>query len=115
MPDPDTSAQLGNYLRMVDPLLALAEELARLTRKATAPKAQRRGSTIRPGVRTPLWNAIVAQVRPLLARYGEKSKLARILGVPPQRVHDYFIARTQAPDAERTLLLIVWLAGRRAG
>jgi hypothetical protein len=115
MPDPVTSGQLSSYLRMVDPLVSLAEELARLTRKTTAPKPQRRGSTLRPGLRTPLWNALIAQVRPMLGRYGEKSKLARILGVPPQRVHAYFGARSQTPDAERTLLLLVWLAGRRTG
>jgi uncharacterized alpha-E superfamily protein len=54
-------------------------------------------------------------VHPWLGRYGEKSRLARVLGVPPQRVHDYFIARRAAPDAERTLLILHWLVQRRQG
>jgi hypothetical protein len=62
-----------------------------------------------------MWNALARLAQPYLGRYGEKSKLARILGVPPQRVHAYFVAHDQTPDAERTLVLIAWLAGRRAG
>ena len=94
----------------------LAVELARLAAAQLPPPPRvRRGATLRPGARTPLWSAVAQAVRPHLSRRGEKSKLARILGVPPQRVHDYFKAGTQAPDAERTLLLLVWLAGKRDG
>jgi len=62
-----------------------------------------------------MWNALVHSVAPLLRPWGEKSRLARILGVPPQRVHDYFVRRTAAPDAERTLQLMHWLVRRRQG
>ena len=53
-------------------------------------------------------------MRPQLRRRGEKINLGRELGVPPQRIHEYFVARTAAPDAERTLALLVWLARRPA-
>ncbi len=33
-----------------------------------------------------------------------------MLGVPAQRVHDYFIRRSAMPDTERVLLLLGWLA-----
>jgi len=35
--------------------------------------------------------------------------------VPRQRVNDYLQARTACPDAERTLLLLCWVALRRQG
>lgn len=62
-----------------------------------------------------MWNALVQSVQPYLARRGEKIKLGRILGVPPQRIHEYFVARTATPDAERTLALAYWLVQRREG
>jgi hypothetical protein len=70
------------------------------------------GATLRPGTETPLWNALVLGIRPHLRRYGEKSRLGRILGVPPQRVYTYFNSRQQMADAERTLMLLAWLAQR---
>jgi hypothetical protein len=33
-----------------------------------------------------------------------------MLGVPAQRVHDYFVRQSAMPDAERLLLLLGWLA-----
>jgi len=35
--------------------------------------------------------------------------------VPRQRVDDYIIGRKRLPDAERTLLLLHWLAARQKG
>ena len=110
------SAQLNQSLQLVDPLVAVAQGLTRAANRArTGLTRRRRGSTLRPGPQTPMWNALVLAVCPLLRPYGKKSKLARILRVPPQRVHDYFVARRAAPDAERTLLLLNWLAQRRQG
>lgn len=76
------------------------------------PKAPRpkRGGTIRPGPKTPLWNALAQTVRPHLRRWGAKTNLGRMFGVPPQRVHEYFRANSAAPDAERVLQILVWLA-----
>jgi len=71
------------------------------------------GATLRPGSRTPLWNRLVLQIRPLLKPRGEKAQLARLLGVHRQAVNEYFVSRTRMPDAERTLLLLEWVEARR--
>jgi ribosomal protein L30/L7E len=89
-----------------------------LTEKAKAPRAARRGrggETLRPGAETPLWNALVAQVRPLLKGHGEQAKLARLLGLHRQSIHAYFSAVNRMPDAERTLQLLAWLVAQRQG
>lgn len=54
------------------------------------------------------------RVEPLLKKRGEKAKLGRELGVSRQQIFAYFNKRTVAPDAERTLRLIVWLAQAEA-
>lgn len=116
MPSYPTHPRLETVFAVTDALVRLSQELARLAAsQLPPPKHRRRGATIRPGPATPMWNAVVQSVRPYLSRRGEKIKLGRILGVPPQRIHEYFVAGTAAPDAERTLLLILWLAQRRAG
>lgn len=108
-----SAARLTHSLEFVEPLAMLAEALLRAAQNIPEPRRTRRGATLRPGARTPLWNALVHLVQPHLHRYGAKSQLGRILGVPPQRVHAYFVSRTQSPDAERTLLLLTWLAQRK--
>lgn len=98
---------------VVAELLVLpAEELARAAARQLLRQPARRNATLRPGIDTPLWNALVVAVRAQLRRRGEKINLGRELGVPPQRIHEYFVARTAAPDAERTLTLLIWLARR---
>jgi hypothetical protein len=67
------------------------------------------GATLRPGPATPLWNALVREVRMELRRRGDKVRLGRLLGLPRQRVHDFLVGRGRMPDAERTLLLMEWL------
>ena len=90
--------------------------LARIARRHLKPRTPRpRNATLRPGVDTPLWLALVAVVRPYLRRRGEKALLARVLGVHPPRIHEFFISRTAAPDAERTLLLLQWVKAKQAG
>ncbi|HVU25533.1 MAG TPA: hypothetical protein VHE13_15500 [Opitutus sp.] len=95
--------------------LAARELLLATAQQLPAPKRRRRGATVRPGPSTPMWNSLIEAVRQELKRRGEKSKLARILGVPPQRVYDYLQVRSAMPDAERTLLLLLWLSQRRTG
>lgn len=97
-------------------MAVLIRELARLA-MATVPPRRRpaRGATLRPGVRTPMWNALAHTVRPLLVKHGEKIKLARLLGLPPQRIHEFFRTGAAMPDAERTLLLLHWVSQRTAG
>lgn len=104
--------QLRALLQLADLLAQQGEELARAAARHVLRPPPRRNATLRPGPDTPLWNALVAAVRAQLRRRGEKINLGRELGVPPQRIHEYFVARTAAPDAERTLTLLVWLARR---
>jgi hypothetical protein len=73
------------------------------------------GATLRPGPGTPLWNTLVDETLPLLRRRGSKAQLARILGVPRQRLQDCLKARTACLDAERTLLLLCWVSARQQG
>lgn len=73
------------------------------------------GETLRPGPETPLWNELSLALRNQKWKYGEKANLARILGVPRQRVDDYIVGRRRLPDAERTLSLVHWLAARHQG
>lgn len=78
--------------------------------KPQPPMARRSiGATLRPGPATPLWNALVKEVRKELRRRGDKVRLGRLLGLPRQRVHDFLVGRGRMPDAERTLLLMEWL------
>jgi hypothetical protein len=91
---------------------AAVKSAAKGAQRMTRPK---RGVTLKPGVDTPLWNELANAVKAQLGRRGEKAKLARILGVPRQRVHDLFNKRSALPDAERTLLLLAWLQARNQG
>ena len=92
-----------------------AESARRIGRHLREQTRVRVGATLRPGSSTPLWNALVASLRPWLQRRGEKALLARLLGVPRQRVHDFLVGRGRMPDAERTLLMLEWLAARQRG
>ena len=100
---------------LIDMLLETANIVAeeRRAQAAKAAKAGRRsvrsmGITLRPGPDTVLWNAVFAQLAPYVNRYGNQAKLGRVLGVPRQRIHAYFVACTQMPDAERLLILLTW-------
>jgi len=111
-----THPQLESLLA-VSGVIADAAEIAvrsgqRQIRRALLP---RRGQTLRPGVDTPLWNALVAELRSKLSRRGEKVKLGRFLGVPRQRIDEFVTGRRALPDAERTLLLLCWLDAKNRG
>ncbi len=108
--------QLQPAAMLVEGLSVVARESARRINRSLGERAAARaGVTLRPGSATPLWNALIASVRPWLNRRGEKVQLARLLGVPRQRVHDFLVGRGRMPDAERTLLLLEWLAARQRG
>ena len=99
-------------LLFVEDLIQAAVEAARAVRVVQtrdAPRPLRRRLTRRPGVDTPLWNELVRQVRSHLRRRGAKAQLARLLGLPRQRLQDCLKAKTACLDAERTLLLLGWL------
>jgi transcriptional regulator with XRE-family HTH domain len=68
-----------------------------------------------PGEATPLWNAVAEMLQLELQPYGSKSRLARFLGVPPQRVSDWLRGRRRLPNAETLLQILYWLNESRAG
>lgn len=107
-------AVFGYQSSYVDELVAAARATAARKRaQALArrdPNRVRRGLTLRPGPETPLWNELVRRVRPHLRAYGSKAQLARLLGLPRQRLQDCLKAGSASLDAERTLLLLGWLA-----
>jgi hypothetical protein len=107
-------------LRQLEPiaagLVAAAEVAARTTRrKYREHRRMRRGSVMRPGPDTPLWNELAREVSAQFFRYGEKAKLARLLRITRQRLHLLLVAKNSCPDAERTLQLLAWLAARKRG
>jgi len=96
-----------------------ADLAARESARALAGKIRRqprlRGLTLQPGEHTPLWNELVRQALPHLAKRGSKAQLARVLGLPRQRLQDCLKSKKACLDAERTLLLLSWLAARHQG
>ena len=109
-------AQLRQILPLIELLVIAAEESTKAARKAYRELTRkRRGATLRPGPHTPLWNELVQAARAQVMGYGGKARLARVLGVPRQRVDQYLRAKSACPDAERTLLLLAWVHARRNG
>lgn len=96
-------------------LLEAAEQAVRRSAEKHKRRPPKRGLTLQVGIDTPLWNELVRQVVPLLRTRGSKVHLARILGLPRQRLQVCLKARTASLDAERTLLLLAWLATQRRG
>ncbi len=114
------SSRLPASLRPIEPLAEGVVAAAALTAKAATKTykvlRRRRGyAALRPGPDTPLWNELARACAEQLTRYGDKAKLARILGVPRQRVHLLLVTKTAYPDAERALQLLAWLSARRKG
>lgn len=108
-----TPARLGMIFDLVEGLESVAVELAREMRKRRKSTPRSRGKTLRPGVDTPLWNALVSTAKPQLAKRGAKTMLARELALNPSRVTEFFVKQSAMPDAERTLELLLWLVRRR--
>lgn len=107
-------SQLNLPAGVTDALIAAGESMAADTRKTLRiSRRGARGDTLKPGSQAPLWNSLVAQVRPHLKTHGESAKLARLLGLHRQAIHAYFTAGTRMPDAERTLQLLAWLAAKK--
>lgn len=111
------SSSMGRLDLPVGLILILLEAAEQAARKALAKPKRRlpkRGLTLMPGADTPLWNELVRQVMPLIRRWGSKVQLARILGVPRQRLQVCLKAKSAFLDAERTLLLLAWLAAQHS-
>jgi hypothetical protein len=107
---------MGNHGLFQAAVNGLFEELIAASRdiaagKAKAAKARKaRGRGASEAASGALWQALAARVAPHLAKRGAKAMLARELGVSRQQIHCYFKTRTTAPDADRVLRLLVWLA-----
>ena len=113
---PPQMRPVGAVIGILEELGALAVEQAqRAVQRRKDARRPRRGATLRPGEDTPWWPAVVEKMRPHLRVRGAKANLARVLEVPRQRVHDYFVSGTQMPDAERMIQVLLWLAAREAG
>lgn len=104
---------LINFLDKAAEVTALAAK--RYYRERKRRPRNGRYAALQPGPETPLWNELARMCERQLTRYGSKAKLGRILGVPRQRIHQLLVAKTACADAERTLLLLGWLATRRKG
>jgi len=100
-----------------DALLGIYDGLTAAARAAARQARRRRGlyQTLPPGAQTPLWNELVQQARPFLAKRGSKVRLARFLGIPRQRLYVCLKAGRGCLDAERTLRLLCWLTARQQG
>ncbi len=92
-----------------------AATAARATYQAATRKKRGPRHKVRPGLDTPLWNALASELRRALLPYGSKARLARHLGLPRQRLQDYLKGGARVPDGETTLRLIHWLGEMRAG
>jgi plasmid maintenance system antidote protein VapI len=62
-----------------------------------------------------MWNVLAARLRDRTRPYGAQARLARYLGVPRQRLHNFLVGRSRLPDAELTLRLLHWLAEAESG
>lgn len=96
-------------------LLAAGEKLVDEARHKVRPRRWQSYHTVRPGAATPLWNILAAQLRTELGAFGAKVRLARYLGIPRQRLHNFLTDPSRMPDAELTLRMLHWLVEKRAG
>jgi hypothetical protein len=112
---PPYHPRVAPVFEIIEWLIEAAAQSARRTAGRVHHRPRKRGFTLQPGPDTPLWNELVRQVAPRLRRRGSKVHLARILGVSKHRIQVCLKARTGALDAERTLLLLAWLAAQRQG
>jgi hypothetical protein len=96
--------------------LAVAAETG-WKRAHSALRPRRPGSyrTRRPGTETPMWNVCVALLRGELQKHGAKTRLARYLGIPRQRLNDFLTGKNRLPDAELALRMLHWLSESRSG
>ena len=117
--DPMIHPRIKIWLELAGLLAEAAEAGSKMVAKELEKKLKprRKGNflTRRPGTDTPLWNACAQLLAAELKKRGSKVHLARYLGVPKQRVTDYFRGHRRMPDAETLLQMMEWLAHKRAG
>ena len=84
----------------------------RRARGRKAAREARPGQALFAGVNTPLWNALALALKSECRKRGDQVKLARMVGLPRQRMNNFLHGKGGLPDAERTLVLLNWLAAR---
>ena len=110
------SPSLGLTLELSAALVDAAIRTAQLAvTSARPPTRSPKGRSLKPGSATPLWNEVAGAALAHLSRRGDHVRLARLLGVPRQRLHEILKSRRYLPDAECTLLLLVWLQAKQSG
>jgi len=108
--------RLETLLAVSGAIVDVAEIAARSAQRQIRRKLNPcRGQTLRPGIDTPLWNALMLTLKSSVAKRGAKVKLGRYLGLPRQRIDDFLNRRSALPDAERTLLLLHWIDAHNRG
>ena len=112
---PYVHPRLATLFSIAEVLELAAREMAieARKRKDTRKPKSGRGTTLRPSMETPLWNAMIAMVKPHLKQRGKRALLARELRLHRPRIGEYFDRQSAMPDAERTLELLIWL-GRQS-
>jgi len=82
---------------------------------ALRPRRKAAYTTRRPGPESPTWNVCSGLLRRELKAFGAKTRLARCLGIPRQRLNNFLNEKSRLPDAELTLRMLHWSAETRAG
>lgn len=101
-------------LVILSDVMEVAAETGAKRAQAALRKRQRAGIVRRQGADTPMWNLVLTELRGALGARGAKMRLARYLGVPRQRVHNFVGEKSRLPDAELALRMLHWLAEQRA-
>ena len=112
---PPVHPRIRLWLELGAALAVAAETGAKRIHLAMRPKRKGSYRTRRPGYDTPLWNVCATLIKAQLLPRGAKVRLARYLGVPRQRLHNFLTDPSRMPDAELTLRLLHWLVEKRAG
>lgn len=112
---PPIHPRIRLWLELGEGLTSAAETGAKRIHLAMRPKRKGAYRTRRPGYDTPLWNVCATLIKAQLLQRGAKTRLARYLGIPRQRLQDYLQGRSRLPDAELLLRMLHWLAEKQAG
>lgn len=99
----------------MESLIGAARETLLQTTKLAQRRPSKAGSSLKPGIDTPLWNELRRRLASQLGKRGEGARLARFLGISRQRLHLLVKAHSALPDAERTLLILAWVIAREQG
>lgn len=104
-----THPRLRFWLEFGGALAIAAETGWRRAHTALRPCRSRSYAARQPGCATPLWNVLASALKRELRPWGAKSRLARYLGIPRQRLYEFLTRKNHLPDAEVTLRLLHWL------